>query len=268
MSLLLCCGGKDGSSVISKKKDKLNPFKYPGMVYIPAGEFMRGTDPSKEKNFPNTYGFLEEPYEDEQPRKKIYVDGFYIDKYEVTIGQYSKFIKATNRKPPVEWVKMKLDIHRFRRYPANYVTWADALAYAAWADKKLPSELQWEKTARGTDGRIYPWGNKFDAKLGNFSKKGTMPVGAYRKDVSPYGVHDMGGNVSEWTRDGYVPYEGNPVPYRDAYKEKLTVYKGGSWGGLGGHYYLFPYFARAAFRGSESEDMHSPLLGFRCVKER
>jgi len=245
----------------------VDPFKYPGMVYIPAGDFVMGTDIAKEAEYPNTYGFLEEPYEDEQPIRKVYLEGFYIDKYEVTIGEYSKFTKATNRKPPIEWVRMKLDIHRFSKYPVTHVTWADALAYAQWVDKKLPSEAEWEKAARGTDGRRYPWGNKFDEKMGNFSKKGTMRVGFNKNDVSPFGVFDMGGSVSEWTRDALRPYEGNPAPYRSIYKESLTVYRGGSWGGLGGHYYLFPYFARSAFRGTESEDMRSPLLGFRCVRE-
>ncbi len=267
--LLTFCSEKGEKSVQSSEPQvSMNPFKYPGMVYIPPGEFIRGTDAKEEESYPETYGFLEIPYEDEGPRKKINLDGYYIDKYEVTIGEYAKFVKATGRRPLAAWVNMKLDIHRYRRYPVSYVNWDDAKAYAKWAGKKLPTEAQWEKAARGVDGRRYPWGNEFDEKKGNFSKKGSMPVGYCKEDVSPFGVYDMGGNVSEWTREYLKPYKGNPSPYRSIYKEKLVSYRGGSWGGLGGHYYLFPFFARSAFRGTESPNMRTSLLGFRCVIEK
>jgi len=242
---------------------KVNPLKYSGMIYVPAGEFIMGTEPENEKEFPNTFGFSDVPYENEQPKRKVYIKGFYIDKLEVSIGEYVSFLRKTHRKPPIEWAKVGLDVGQFEKYPANYISWNDASAYAAWAGKKLPTEEQWEKAARGTDGRRYPWGNEFSDKKGNFSKKGTLPVGVNESDVSPFNVFDMGGNVAEWTRSVYKAYEGSSK----SYKGNAMVYRGGTWGGTGGHYYLFSYFSRTAYRGTSPKDKRSSLLGFRCVIE-
>jgi len=205
--MLLGCGGANDSSQNAdsptseiRKKDavKLDPGKYPGMVYIPPGEFTMGTNPKQEKAYPASLGFTNAPYHNESPARKVYLDGFYIDKYEVTIGEYAKFVESTGREFPEPIQGLNID--KYKNYPMSCVTWYDASDYAKWANKLLPTEAEWEKAARGTDGRRYPWGNKIDPKKANFSKKGIFPVGTYKEDVSFYGVQGMGGSLDEWVR--------------------------------------------------------------------
>ncbi len=143
-------------------------------------------------------------------KEKMTLDSFYIDKFPLTNERYRKFVKATRHKAPFvkeDWAK-SLNWRRNNypkgraNHPAVLVSLTDAVAYCKWAGKKLPTEEQWEKAARGSDGRIYPWGNDFDEKKCNthFSGIGdTTPVGRYPDGVSPYGCYDMAGNVWEWT---------------------------------------------------------------------
>jgi len=172
------------------------------MVLVPGGEFLFGKD--KEKK--------EEPT-------------FYIDKYPVTNGRYKKFVDATKHRVPYmsqDWAKP----YNWRRktypkgkgkHPVVLVSWNDVVAYCRWAEKSFPSETQWEKAARGTDGRKYPWGNEYtDGKCNSYHEglEKTTPVDKYPKGVSPYGCYDMAGNVWEWTST----------------RRKLGwVLKGGSW---------------------------------------
>ena len=185
------------------------------MVFIPAGEFWMGSDKGV------TVGF------DEDPKHRLYLDAYYIDKYEVTNAQYKKFCDATGRVYPRDpdypvdtgWSRVDNYILNYPNYPVVGVSWNGAVAYAAWAGKRLPTEAEWEKAARGVDGRKYPWGNKEPDAGGfyrcNYGKRGdraawrrdgyefASPVGTYDRGMSPYGLHDMAGNVGEYCSDWY-----------------------------------------------------------------
>lgn len=229
----------------------------PNMVLVPAGEFIMGV---------NTIGGQSGPYADEYPAHKVTVDAFYIDVYEVTNEQYKRFCDATGHRPPPHWVGGKYPDGQ-DKYPVCNVSWYDAVAYCKWAGKRLPTEAEWEKAARGTDGRMYPWGNQFTDdkknpyKFCNGGHQGLKPVGSYPRGVSPYGCHDMIGNVAEWTADWYKPYPGarKGTVYEPFYGEKLKVHRGGSWANL-------PSSLRCTFRGTHYPWGRSPLIGFRCAK--
>jgi formylglycine-generating enzyme required for sulfatase activity len=181
------------------------------MLYIPAGEFTMGGN----------------AYDDEKPQRKVHLDGYWIYKHEVTVAQYRKFSQATGRDMPQAPDRGWKD-----NYAIVNVSWEDARAYADWAGVALPTEAQWEKAARGTDGREYPWGNEWDASKCANSLSSTKPVGSYAGDLSPYGLHDMAGNVWEWCADWY-----DSSYYADASKDNPTgpangtarVLRGGSW---------------------------------------
>lgn len=232
------------------------------MVFIPAEEFLMGTDKTRESPLPPSYGLRGAPYEDEAPPRKVFVKDFYIDRFEVTVSMFQRFLEATGYSHPYYWEN--LDLSAYAKYPVVNISWNDAQAYAQWVDKRLPTEAEWEKAARGTDGRRFPWGNKFDEHKGNFSQEGLFPVGSFSEDVSPYGVYDMGGNAAEWTADWYLPYSRNTVSNED-FGRKFRVFRGGSWGGGAGHYNL-PYFARCAYRGFAAPETTFAEVGFRCAK--
>lgn len=232
-----------------------------GMVLIPAGEFQMGSDHN-------------EGYSDEKPVNTVYVDAFYMDKYEVTVGQYKAFILATGHEAPLLTSYSPTDQH-----PMIYVSWYDAMAYSAWAGKRLPTEAEWEKAARGgLVGKKYPWGDTIDmgkANHGNNMSKAS-PVGSYA--ANGYGLYDMAGNVKEWCLDEYdmnfykriIPRR-NPVSGENSIKWILDNYKnvksrrvvrGGSWvnGSLS---------ARCAHRSSyrpTSGISTNKQTGFRCVR--
>src|SRR5262245_5150296 len=182
------------------------------VVLIPAGEFIMGHDKS---------GY------DTLPVRRVNLPAFYIDKYEVTNKRYKRFIDATSYKVP--WshdpsdpaVKPYLWDWQKRMYPEGkgddpvvLVSWEDAKTFCAWAGKRMPTEAEWEKAARGLKGNAYPWGNDWVNGKANTSENGrkqTAPVGAFKEDVSEYGVYDLAGNVSEWVEDYFAPYPGNPL---------------------------------------------------------
>jgi formylglycine-generating enzyme required for sulfatase activity len=199
----------------------------------------------------------------EPPERKVTLGEFYIDKTEVTNKQYKEFSDSTNRKPPANWPG-GLYSDGTGDNPVVFVTWSDAEQYCKWKGKRLPTEAEWEKAARGTDGRGYPWGDEFDIKkvntLGEFG--GTIPVGTLKEGASPYGALDMAGNAQEWTSDWYKRYPGNNYDDED-YGEKFKVVRGGGWGGMG-HYTLRVY-VRAAFRNIAPPDGIYDDLGFRCA---
>lgn len=157
------------------------------MVLVPEGEFIMGTDDGEDY---------------EGPAHVVYAPAFYIDVYHVTNMLYKQFVRATKYKPDPLWRTMASKLSD--RCPAAGVSWHDAVAYLDWAGKLLPTEVQWEKAARGTDGRRFPWGNRWSRSqcccwLGG--ARGIAEVGAYPGDVSPYGCYDMAGNVDEWIRN-------------------------------------------------------------------
>jgi serine/threonine protein kinase len=184
-------------AVPSTVMERLQPFE-PEMILIPAGEFLMGSDPTNDK-------YAEDR---EQPQYTLYLPDYYLAKTPVTNTQYAAFVQATGYEQPEHWVGSELPRGK-EDHPVVNVSWNDAAAYCGWLSEVtsksyiLPSEAEWEKGARGSDGRIYPWGNQWGAERCNSKEGGkedTTPVGAYPKGVSPYGLLDMAGNVWEWTR--------------------------------------------------------------------
>ncbi len=223
--------------------------KTEGMIYIPGGEFIMG---SKNGN-PN-----------EQPLHKITVDGFYIDKYEVSNADYRKFVKATGHIEPA--FQHDNDLNK-PNLPVVGVTWKDAGAYAKWAGKRLPTEAEWEKAARGFDGRTYPWGNKYEQGRANKAGAGdsyqfTAPARSFAGGASPYGVINLAGNIWEWCADWYAGdyYAKSPnFNPKGPVKGERRAIRGGSWEDAQEN-------LRSSNRYAEEPKYFGYNLGFRCVK--
>lgn len=192
------------------------------MIFVPGGEFEMGSaaiDPRAD--------------EDEFPHHMVYLDAFWIDRTEVTNAMYRACIDAGVCKPPAR-SQFYLQ-SRYEDHPIIGVSWDQAQAYCGWASRRLPSEAEWEKAARGTDGRIYPWGNSMPTdKLANFDQRvdETTPVGSYPDGASPYGALDMAGNAWEWVLDGYSPeyysFSSGENPISDSPVNR-RVLRGGNW---------------------------------------
>ncbi len=203
------------------------------------------------------------------PKKEIYLDGFYMDKHEVTTSQYAKFLKATGSvKEPEGWDSV--DLARQGNLPVVGVNWYEAEAYCRWAGKRLPTEAEWEKAARGADERAYPWGNgKPNPSLATYHRKssldaykgGLSPVGSHEAGRSPYGIGDLAGNaaewVSDWFMDGYVPGQAmNPTGPASG---DGKVIRGGGW--------QDPPDRLAATRRMHAEpNNRADDIGFRCAR--
>lgn len=226
------------------------------MVLVPAGEFTMGTN---------------DRLPDEGPEYKLTLPAFYIDKYEVTNLQYRKFIDATQGKSPKHFRNRTFPDGK-ADHPVTYVSWYDADAYCHWADKRLPTEEEWEKAARSTDGRNYPWGNDFAIDRANTPQRwmvleqegDTTPVGAFPTGVSAYGAYDMSGNVWEWTASWYKPHPGN-TRITENYGEKYKVLKGGSWWDCS--FYKCGISAPSYNRSFFLQSTKNKSFGFRCARD-
>jgi formylglycine-generating enzyme required for sulfatase activity len=225
------------------------------LISIPAGEFTMG----------HNSGY------DTLPVRRISLPAFSIDKYEVTNKRYKRFIDATGYKVP--WsqepaVAAHIWDWQKRMYPEGkgddpvvLVSWEDARAFCAWAGKRIPTEAEWEKAARGAKGKPYPWGNDWANGKANTSESGlkqTAPAGSFREDVSEYGVNDLAGNVSEWVEEWFAPYPGNPMTSYEE-RNKYRVLRGGSWDYA--HSIANGYHRQYALPQSQMT-----AIGFRCVK--
>ena len=266
------------------------PFRLE-LVRVPAGEFLMGSDPAKDPV----------AFDDEKPQHRLHLPEYYIGKNTVTVSQFAAFAQAQSYQTEaerdgwgriytgIEWKKEngaswshprgpKSDVVRKGDHPVTQVTWRDAQAFCLWVSKasgraiRLPSEAEWEKAARGVDGRVYPWGNQApDAELCNFNNNvgDTTPVGHYLKGASPYGVLDMAGNVLEWTlslwgKDAVNPQFRYPYKSTDGREDLQAgvdikrVTRGGSYdfddGGL-----------RCVCRDGNLPDLRYDLIGFRVV---
>jgi len=218
-----------------------------GMVLIESGDFKMGW---------NATGWV-----DTRPVRFVHVDAFYIDKCEVTNKQWKEFLNATGYNwggRMQAWPGGVLP-KEMENLPVVYVNWYDAQAYAKWAGKRLPTEAEWEKAARGVDFRKYPWGNRFDKKLCNVAESGykkVKPVGSFPTGASPYGCLDMCGNVAEWTADWYDAYPGNEKTLPQ-FGQRYRVIRGGHYNSTSG----YETFAR----GYLEPTARLPYVGFRCV---
>lgn len=235
-----------------------------GMVLIPAGEFIMGSDDVDKEGLQQRFGMTKIPYMNEHPERKVHLDDYYIDKYEVANEKYKEFTDATGHKPPAYWANGDYTPLPAKQ-PVVMVSWFDADAYCKWRGGRLPTEAEWEKAVRGTDGKQYPWGEKFDQKKANsLGLQGQpTPVGQFAEDVSPYGLLDVIGNVSEWVDDWYSGYPGNQY-LDEAFGETNKVVRGGSWGGIG--HYSFDFYYRPSFRNFVQPKVMLNDVGFRCAK--
>jgi formylglycine-generating enzyme required for sulfatase activity len=229
------------------------------MVLVEAGEFVMGSD---------------EQRDDCYPVHKVYLPAFYIDRYEVTNAQYYEFLeyikktgdhsKCHRDEPPNKdhtprnWEESYYDNPDF---PVTRIDWYDAYAYATWAGKRLPTEAEWEKAARGPSGNRFPWGNEWNPENCNVGTD-QKPVGSYPQGVSPYGCHDMAGSVAEWMADWYDPeyYASQPSTNPKGPEKGLKrVLRGGSRFGRG-------FLLRSSTRKCEAPNVHNQAVGFRCAK--
>ncbi|HXV68234.1 MAG TPA: formylglycine-generating enzyme family protein [Nitrospira sp.] len=225
------------------------------MVTIPEGLFDMGFDGIK-------------ALEDERPLHRVRLSTFSMDRYEVTTEQYAAFLASEGREVPWQWGQVDLARHSDR--PVIGVDWYDADAYCRWKGKRLPTEAEWERGARGTDGRLYPWGNQEPNKdLANFAlgarfsySQVLMPVRSYEKGQSPSGVYQMAGNVWEWVQDWYGAGYYEASPERDPggpEQGQFKVVRGGSWSDL-------PKYLLTYGRFKLPPKTRNSYTGFRCAR--
>jgi formylglycine-generating enzyme required for sulfatase activity len=262
---------------------KVSPVDAMSMVYIPEGEFLMGSEDSD-----TDAGY------DEKPQHRVYLDAFWIDQTEVTNEMFAAFLNAEGnlKEDGVYWLDAEHEEGliilsdsewepkaNYEDYPVTLVTRYGAQAYCEWAGRRLPTEAEWEKAARGVDLRIYPWGNDFDCSKGNFDDESdndvyvipggpgcdgydrTAPVGSYPAGASPYGALDMAGNVWEWVADWYADDYYDRSPYSNpAVLTPLdcSVVRGGSWDND-------IYELRSAYRSCDSPTSALNINGFRCA---
>jgi eukaryotic-like serine/threonine-protein kinase len=237
------------------------------LLYVPAGEFLMGSIDADEL-----------AHHQERPQFPVRLEAFWIDQTEVTNKQYVRCVIAGGCLPPTNYSSFSrpayYEIAEFENYPVLYVDWNRAAAYCAWAGRRLPTEAEWEKAARGTDGRIYPWGNEeptmdklnssfldtLDLQLDVLDLGDTTQVGSYEAGKSFYGAYDMAGNVFEWTSSLFRPYPYDAGDGREdtSISTEARVLRGGSW-------LYTSVAARAAFRDGNQPTDNYHHIGFRCA---
>ena len=221
------------------------------MALIPKGSFLRGY---------NGGGY------DEKPEGPVLLDAYWIDRYEVTYGSYLTFVSATGHRKPISRYVKHFEKLSGPTQPAVYVSWQDAEEYCRYQGARLPTEAEWEKAARGTQGFLWPWGNEDKQGWANTGNQDpvelTATVGSFSRDRSPFGMYDMDGNVMEWVSDWYQ---------EDSYKENrpnpkgpadglYKVIRGSSWATTG-------HETRLTIRLKMIPDFRDTTIGFRCAKD-
>jgi iron(II)-dependent oxidoreductase len=222
-------------------------------VVIPAGPFPYGTSAAEGARLAARYHHEPSWLSGEFPRREVTLPAYRMDRYPVTNHRYAKFVKATGHRAPSDWGG-SIPPGAILDHPVRYVSIEDARAFARWAGQRLPTGVEWEKAARGTDGRHYPWGHRFDPEACHHDRGGaTPPTGPVAADAhpggaSPYGVMDMVGNVAEWCEDGPAP--------------GAAYTRGGCW------LTASPLNLRCAALGmSGAENNMLDYIGFRCAGE-
>ena len=239
------------------------------MVLIPTGKFAMGTSPEQVTRLASVGQWKEEMFSNEQPAREVWVEDFYLDRYEVTNRQYKKFIDANGHKPPSHWVNNTYEFGK-GNHPVVGVSCYDARAYAEWAGKRLPTEEEWEKAARGTTGAEYPWGEEpplikivgglslYRCNIKMAQTFDTKAVGSYLWGQSPFGINDMAGNVAEWVDSPYKPYP--RAKYQDEdYRRGYYILRGGNW-------FVDCFYARVASRMGRFPSESDFGTGLRCAK--
>lgn len=208
------------------------------MVYVPAGDFIMGLDEPEANTIAQHLGMKSAETLwawDCYPRRTVSLPGYFIDETEVTVARWKHFVKATGHETAFRETPRHFEVPEAQTLPAGQISWEEAKLYAQWARKSLPTDAQWEKAARGSDGRFYPWGNEAPTpERAHIEEGGKRPslyvkVGSFPRGASPYGALDMIGNQYEWTADWLEPYPGNPQAQKmHAYGKAVSV-RGGSW---------------------------------------
>ena len=243
------------------------------MIFIPEGSFTMGFKIDNDHDWGDM---------DEEPVHQVTLSSYWIDKYEVTSSNFTKFLNENKNEAhrfieitPSVTVQFDDNVYQPREglenYPVNRVSWFGADAYCKWKEKRLPTEAEWEKAARGTDQRIFPWGNEFPDNSRvtfrrKFSEKGFQvmePVKGMKNGISPFRVHQMAGNVWEWVSDWFDA---------TAYQDENRIDPKGPESGIskvlrGGNWYYKAYYMRTTYRFNERPDIFKVWQGFRCARQ-
>jgi formylglycine-generating enzyme required for sulfatase activity len=253
---------------------RVSPIDGKTMVRVPAGEFAMGTTVDQARTLADQFDVPTEYFNSESPSQKMTLPEFYIDQTTVTNEEYAKFLKANPSRPvpfaddilarSANWDQANRTYPAQRDlYPVVLVSWEDASAYCRWAGKRLPTEAEWEKAARGTDGRLWPWGNEWDTNKANSVEQqndAAVATGQFPGGASPSGALDMVGNVWQWTSSLDKPYPYDAADGReDPGASGLRVTRGGAWA-------FGPYVTRAATRNRFDPNDASLSIGFRCAQ--
>lgn len=229
------------------------------MVLIPAGDFLRGRSHALPDDNLKWYPTL---MKDDKPVKRIAISAFYLDRSEVTNEQYAAFVKATGHRAPYNWPQGRIPATR-ERLPVVDVSWDDAMAYARWAGKRLPTEAEWERACRGLpEAKTYPWGDREPAAKDARFNATDGPGEVCKTNPNDFGLCDMAGNVWEWCSDWYEKDYYASAPERDPTGPEKGLYRvlrGGSWADIS-------KYLTCANRSWARPAERSPNIGFRCAK--
>jgi iron(II)-dependent oxidoreductase len=281
LCLFLCVPAATTAAVLTAPSPELAPHltaiatlaKPAPAVAVPAGRFLIGSKRVDD----DPYGLRTQFDDTELPQQRVWLDGYDLDRDEVSLGEYLAFLESRKQAPSMDLQKLiwhVITVHSvsdqtLARWPALYMTWYEARDFCVSHGKRLPTEAEWEKAARGENGNLFPWGDAApNSRLAMFGQHHVheipilAPVDAHEEGKSPYGAHHLAGNVAEWVQDwfgsdyyAYMPERNPPGPPSGRYKSV----RGGSWKSK-------PIMLRTATRGGSLPDQRSATVGFRCAR--